>query len=234
MEALNDKNITMDDLFLTDKNGEYVINYVYIYNSGKCFWKVAKDPIFLGNLYKEIRNKYAQNKKFMLKEKFLEKLFCHQNFYIIAIIVVNSNYFMNELMEDLNSIKNSYSKMEIKTELEQRNISQMVQNIDYIINILDKISSKDLNNQKDMHFDFPQKIQEYTGIIFNDNCIKHLLLPDDPVKHSNARYNMYENSDRLACLVNNEDGIILNDRVFHFKGVNIDVDYKMKNNTQGS
>ena len=86
MEALNDKKINMEDLFQMDKNGEYVINYVYIYNSGKCFWKVAKDPYFLGDLYREIRNKYVQNKKFMLKEKFLEKLFCHQNFYIIAII----------------------------------------------------------------------------------------------------------------------------------------------------
>ena len=235
MEALNDKNITMDDLFQIDKNGEYVINYVYIYNSGKCFWKVAKDPIFLGNLYKEIRNKYAQNKKFMLKEKFLEKLFCHQNFYIIAIIVVNSNYFMKELMDDLNNIKGFYSKLEPnKSELEQRNLSQLLENVEYVINILEKISSKDINNQKDMHFDFPQKIQEYTGIIFNDNCVKHLLLPDDLLKHSNARYIIYENSDRLACLINKDDGIILNDRVFHFKGVNIDVDYKMKNTTQGS
>ena len=235
MEALNDKKINMEDLFQMDKNGEYVINYVYIYNSGKCFWKVAKDPYFLGDLYREIRNKYVQNKKFMLKEKFLEKLFCHQNFYIIAIIVVNSNTFVNELMEDLNSLRNSYFKLDqSRPQLEQKNINQMEQNIDYVINVLEKITSKDMDNQKDMHFDFPQKIQEFTGIIYNENCINHLLLPDDPLKHSNARYVMYENSDRLACLINDEDGIILNDRIFHFKGVNIDNDNKNRNVAQGS
>ena len=42
MEALNDKNITMEDLFQIDKNGQYVINYVYIYNSGNAFGKLLK------------------------------------------------------------------------------------------------------------------------------------------------------------------------------------------------
>ena len=160
MEALNGKNINLEDLFMTDKNGEYVINYVYIYNSGKCFWKVAKDPFFLSDLYRNIRNKFANNKKFMSKEKFLDNLFSHQNFYIIAILVVNSTNFVNELMEDLNNLKSHYSKIDPnKTELEQRNMNSMGQNINYVINILNKICNKDLNNQKDMHFDFPQKFQ---------------------------------------------------------------------------
>ena len=47
----------------------------------------------------------------------------------------------------------------------------MEQNIEYVIGILYKMSNKDLNNQKDMHFDFPQKFQEYTAIVFNNNCI---------------------------------------------------------------
>ena len=235
MEALNDKNITTEDLFQTDKNGDYVINYIYIYNSGKCFWKVARDPCFLGNLYREIRNRYAQNKRFMLKEKFLDNLFLHQNFYIIAIIVVNSNDFVEELMEDLNNLKAFYSQSDqSRNEIDARNINQMSQNINYVINILEKISNKDINNQKDMHFDFPQKNQEFTAIVFNDNCIKHLLLPDEPLKHSNTRYTMFENSDRLSCLVDQEDGIILNDRIFHFKGVNIEMDFKLKNTSQGS
>ena len=235
MEALNGKNINLEDLFMTDKNGEYVINYVYIYNSGKCFWKVAKDPFFLSDLYRNIRNKFANNKKFMSKEKFLDNLFSHQNFYIIAILVVNSTNFVNELMEDLNNLKSHYSKIDPnKTELEQRNMNSMGQNINYVINILNKICNKDLNNQKDMHFDFPQKFQEYTAIVFNDNCIKHILLPDDPIKHSNERYNMFENSDRLSCLIDEMDGIILNDRVFHFRGVNIENDYKSRSSGQGS
>ena len=235
-EALNDKIITTEDLFLTDKNGEYVINYIYIYNSGKCFWKVAKDPNFLANLYKEIRNRFAQNKKFMLKEKFLDNLFLHQNFYIIAIIVVNSINFEDELMEDLNNLKKFYSQYEQqnKNDIDTRNMYQISQNINYVINILEKLSNKDTINQKDMHFDFPQKIQELTGIVFNDKCIKHLLLPDEPLKHSNIRYTMFENSDRLACLIDEDDGIIMNDRVFHFKGINSDLGFKFRNSGQGS
>ena len=235
MEALEGKNVEIEDLFQVDKRGEYVINYVYIYNSGKCFWKVARDPIFLAKLYSEIRKRYAQNKKFMLKEKFLDNLFCHQNFYIIAILVVNSSTCYDELMEDLSNLRKFYSNVEPnKSELEQRNINQMEQNIEYVIGILYKMSNKDLNNQKDMHFDFPQKIQEFTGIVFNDNCTKHLLLPDDLFKHSNVRYLLYENSDRLSCLIDKEDGIILNDRVFHFKEVNLEIDYKMRSIGQGS
>ena len=237
MEALNEKNITTEDLFKEDKNGDYVINYVYIYNSGKCFWKVARDPYFLGNLYREIRNRYSQNKspKFLLKEKFLDNLFIHQNFYIIAIIVVNSSSFVNELMEDLNSLKNYYSQIEPnKSDIEQRNIMQMSQNINYVINIVEKLNSKDFNEQREMHFDFPQKLQEYTAIVFNSNCIKHIQLPDEHVKHLTTRLEMYENSDRLACLIDKENGIILNDQVFHYRGCNLDNEYRSRNSGQGS
>ena len=237
MEALNEKNITTEDLFKEDKNGDYVINYVYIYNSGKCFWKVARDPYFLGNLYREIRNRFSQNKnpKFLLKEKFLDNLFIHQNFYIIAIIVVNSSSFVNELMEDLNSLKNYYSQIEPnKSDIEQRNIMQMSQNINYVINIVEKLNSKDFNEQREMHFDFPQKLQEYTAIVFNSNCIKHIQLPDEHVKHLTTRLEMYENSDRLACLIDKENGIILNDQVFHYRGCNLDNEYRSRNSGQGS
>ena len=237
MEAINEKKITTEDLFLEDGNGEYVINYSYIYNSGKCFWKVARDPYFLGNLYREIRNKYSQNKgaKFLLKEKFLDNLFIHQNFYIIAIIVVNCSSFAKELLEDLNSLKNFYSQIEpSKSDIEQRSVMQMNQNINYVINIVEKLNNKDFNDQREMHFDFPQKLQEKTALVFNSNCIKHIQLPDDPIKHINKRLEMYENSDRLACLIDNEDGIILNDRVFHYKGFNLDNEFKSKGTGQGS
>ena len=76
-EALDNKNFTLEDLFQEDYNGDYVINYTYIYNSSNCFWKVAKDPHFLKKLYLKIREKYSENKgsKYILKEKFLENLF---------------------------------------------------------------------------------------------------------------------------------------------------------------
>ena len=237
MEALNEKKITTDDLFLEDGNGDYVINYVYIYNSGKCFWKVARDPYFLGDLYREIRNKYLQNKgsKFLLKEKFLDNLFIHQNLYIIAIIVVNCSSFTKELLEDLNSLKIYYSQIDQnKSDIEQRSVSQMNQNINYVINIVEKINGKDFNDQREMHFDLPQKLQEFTAVVFNSNCIKHIQLPDDPIEHINKRVEMYENSDRLACLIDKDNGIILNDRVFHYKGFNLDNEYKSKSSSQGS
>ena len=235
MEAINEKKITNDDLFLEDGNGEYVINYSYIYNSGKCFWKVARDPYFLGGLYKEIRTKQYKNSKFLVKEKFLENLFIHQNFYIIAIIVVNCSSFVQELLEDLNSLKSFYSQIEpSKSDIEQRSVLQMNQNINYVINIVEKLNSKDFNDQREMHFDFPQKLQEKTALVFNSNCIKHIQLPDDPIKHINKRLEMYENSDRLACLIDNENGIILNDRVFHYKGFNLDNEFKSKGTGQGS
>ena len=107
-------NINLEDLFQEDNNGDYVINYVYIYNSSQCFWKVAKDPEFLAELYKEIRKKYENNRcsKLSSKEKFLENLFIHQNFYVIASIVNNCNLFINELLEDLINLKNYYSQIE--------------------------------------------------------------------------------------------------------------------------
>ena len=236
MEAINEKKISIEDLFLEDNNGDYVINYAYIYNSGKCFWKVARDAYFLGDLYREIKNKYIQNKsgKYPLKESFLDNLFTHQNFYIIAIIVVNCSNFVNELLEDLNSLQNYYSQMEpSKSDLEKRNTTYMNQNISYIIDTIERLNSKDFNDQREMHFDFPQKLQEFTGIVFNSNCIKHIQLPDDPVEHIKRRVEMYENSDRLACLINKEDGIILNDRVFHYKGCNLE-DFSTKNSDRGS
>ena len=237
MEALNEKKITMDDLFLEDGNGDYVINYVYLYNSGMCFWKVARDPLFLGNLYREIRNKYAQNKsgKFLSKEKFLENLFIHQNLYIIAIIVLNCSTFVDELMEDLNSLNNYYSQVDSnKSDIEQKTVIQMNQNINYVLDIVEKYYSKENNGQGELNFDFPQKLQQFTAVVFNSNCLKHIQLPDDPVEHINRRVNMYENSDRLACLIDKDDGIILNDRVFHFKEFNIDKETIIKNMNQGS
>ena len=86
--ALNKMNTNLDDLFITDNKNNFVIDYVYIYNSNQCFFKVAKDPEFLSKLYKEIRIKYESiNKK---KENYLENLFIHQNIYSIAMLVINS------------------------------------------------------------------------------------------------------------------------------------------------
>ena len=232
-DALENLNITLDDLFKEDYNGDWVINYIYIYNSTQCFWKVAKDPSFLSKIYLAIREKSNDNKgsKYFLKEKFLENLFLHQNYFAIAVIVINSFSFANELMEDLNNLYYYYSKIyNYKEDVKQNGILQMKENINYVIDIVDKCIKVNYNqNVYSPQFNFPIKIQEFTAIVFNSNCKKHIQLPDDPVKHLTIRNEMYENSDRLACLIDQDsNGIILNDQVFHYKCVNNLDTYKKK------
>ena len=202
-DALDRIKFNLDDLFISDNNNNYVIDYVYIYNSNQCFFKVAKDSEFLSKLYKEIRIKYESiNKK---KESFLENLFIHQNIYSIAIIVINSKSLINELIEDLTNLKNFYDN----------DINKMNENINYALNI-----AKSLKEGKEysQQFIFPQKIRNYTAIVYNNNCIQHIKLPDEPLKHLLTRILMLENSDRLAWLIHTENnGILLNDQVCHYK-----------------
>jgi acetoin utilization deacetylase AcuC-like enzyme len=212
-DALEKIDINLDDLFQEDYNGDYVINYIYIYNANNCFIQVAKDYKLLGEIYCMTRKKYEENKggKYILKEKFLENLFLRQNFYAIGMLIINSLYFQKELMEDLESLNRYYSQIEkTQGEIEQNGIISMKENIKYAINIL----KKNKNNQP--QFKFPRKFQKKTGIIYNTNCIKHIKLPDDTVKHLTTRLEMFENSDRLACLIDGESGVILNDQIFHY------------------
>ena len=229
-DALDKININLEDLFQEDYNGDYVINYTYIYNASQCFFKVAKDPSFLTKIYLKIREKYSGNtgSKYILKEKFLENLFLHQNYYAIAVIVINSSSFMNELKEDLENLYNYYSKLyQNKEDIEQSGIIQMRENIKYVITFVNLLTRSSIGDSP--HFNFPIKTQEFTAIVFNRNCENHIKLPDDPVKHLTIRNEMYENSDRLACLIDKENnGIILNDQVFHFKCTNNINDYKNK------
>ena len=235
-DALDLIKYNLEDLFQEDYNGDYVINYIYIYNASQCFWKVAKDPICLCKLYLTIREKYNENKgeKYILKEKFLENLFLNQNYYSIAVIVINSSKFVSELLEDLVNLYNYYSGIsQSNTEIVQNGIIQMKENINYVINIVKVINSEEyLNRETEIpQFNFPFKSQQFTAFVFNSNNINHIKLPDDPVKHLTVRNEMYENSDRLACLIDQEkDGIILNDQVFHFQTLNnvLDDDYKKK------
>ena len=233
-EALDQIKYSLEDLFIEDYNGDYVINYTYIYKANQCFWKVAKDPISLCQLYLTIREKYTENKnsKYILKEKFLENLFLNQNYYCIAVIIINSAKFVSQLLEDLVNLYNYYSIIsQSNTEIEQNGSIQMRENIKYAIEMVKLINSEDyLNLDAEIpRFNFPFKSQQYTAFVFNSNNINHIKLPDDPVKHLTVRNEMYENSDRLACLIDQEkDGIILNDQVFHFQGTNNLSDDKKK------
>ena len=224
--ALKNININLNDLFAQDNNGDFVINYVYIYNSNQCFWKVAKDPEFLAKLYKEIRIRYENDKK--PKEEFLGNLFIHQDFYSIAIIAINCKQFIDELLEDLNNLKNFYSnEMNINNDNnnlnfydnnENKNIYNLSDNINYALEIVIFLKNGGEFSGK---FNFPQKIRYFSAIIYNYNCIQHIKLPEEPLKHLMTRISLFENSDRLACLIDTEkNGIILNDQVLHYeKGI---------------
>ena len=220
IHALDTININLDELFIQDNNGDFVINYVYIYNANNCFFKVAKDHEFLSKLYKEIRNRYEKNN--IPKEKFLENLFVHQNLYAIAIIIMNSKLFINELSEDFDNLKNFFNA-EINNDkdkdndlynTENKNIHNLIENINYAMEILNLIKTGGNFSGK---FSFPQKIRLHTGIIYNPKCIQHVKLPEEPLKHLMTRISMFENSDRLAILIDTEkNGIVLNDQVLHY------------------
>ena len=214
--ALEKIEINKEDLFQEDYNGDYVINYVYIYNAINCFMKVCKNDELLGDIYCLTRKKYEENKggKYILKEKFLENLFLRQNFYVISLIICNCKTFYKELMEDLDNLSKYYSQIDkTQDEIEQKGIINIKENVNYSIKTL----KENFKEKKNFQFKFPEKISNKTGIIYNSNCIKHIKLPDDTVKHLTTRLEMFENSDRLACLIDDKRGVILNDQIFYFK-----------------
>ena len=218
--ALDKIKIDLNSLFIQDNNGDFVINYVYIYNSNNCFWKIAKDPENLAQMYKEIRVKYEKNN--IPKENFLGKLFIHQNFYAIAIIAVNCKQFIDELLEDLNNLKDFYSgEISVNKNIpgynksESKDIYNLSDNLNYALEIVNNMKKRSDFEGK---FNFPQKIRYFSAIVYNYGCIQHIKLPEEPVKHLMARISIFENSDRLAGLIDTEkNGIILNDQVLHYE-----------------
>ena len=164
-EALEKIDINIEDLFQEDYNGDYVINYIYIYNANNCFFKVASDYNILSDIYRLIRKKYEENKggKYILKEKFLENLFLRQNFYAIGILIINSRYFEKELIDDLYNLSKYYSQIDkSQSEIEQFGINNMKENINYAMETM-----KTINKINNFQFRFPGRFEKKTGIIFN-------------------------------------------------------------------
>ena len=216
--ALNNIEINLDDLFIKDNNDDFVINYVYIYNANQCFFKVAKDSEFLSKLYKHIRTHYEKNNK--PKENFLENLFIHQNFYTIAFILINCRLFIDELIEDLINLKNFYSEENFlsnqnheNNNISEKNVYKINDNINYALDIANNLKNGIEFRGK---FNFPQKIKFFTGIIYNLSCVQHIKLPEEPLKHIMTRISLFENSDRLSMLIDNENGVVLNEQVLHY------------------
>ena len=225
-EALNYVNIQIEDLFVEDNNGDYAINYIYLYNAENCFWKVAKDPNFLRDIYITVRQKYKSNESvhFSREEKFMENLFLYQNYKIIATIIINCRSFSSEIIKDLHKLLNNYSQLinDESINIERKDIENMLGNITYIMQYLQFISmNKNIENNIQFKFPYIKPICK-TAIIYNKDCINHIKLPEnDIIKHMKHRKRLFENSDRLSCLINEENGIILNDQIFNCRNENL-------------
>ena len=210
-EALINKNIELEELFIEDNNGIFALNYMYIFNAENCFWKIIKNPVMLKNLYITAREKYKKNKSINSsgEHKFLENLFIYGNYNIIGIMVLNCEAFFNEILEDLNTIYLNYSSLrkDDSINFENNDIIFMLRNIEYLKTFL--------NQNSNISLDFSKKNVSKTAIVYNRDCINHIKLPDNnPIKHYKKRNKLFENSDRLSCLINEENGIMLNDQIF--------------------
>ena len=237
-EALEGLEIQLDDLFIEDNNGEFALNYICRFNAEDCFWNIVKkNNNFLRNVYVTARQKYKSSKNSDLckEEAFLENLFIYKNEKIIRILAINSLSIFQELYIDLQKIREKYSEL-INNELrnhEQNNINKIIDYIDYTLSFLESLrqhANGILYNLS--QFDFPFKNPNFkTAIVYNKDCINHIKLPDnDPIKHYKKKDKLFENSDRLSCLINDDDGILLNNKIFNFvnefTNYDIDIDYK--------
>ena len=215
-EALDNIEIDMEDLFIEDNNGEFALSYTYIYNDYECFFKIIKDTEKLKNLYVTARQRYkvSRGSDICAEEKFLENLLIYRNEKIIKILVVYNQYISQELFIDLNKIKEKYQKSK-NDESKNFNIQQcdtrtLLANIELILNHINI-------NQNINYENLPKEIYK-TAIVYNRNCINHIKLPDNnPIKHFKQRNKFFENSDRLSCLINEDDGIMLNEQIFNNK-----------------
>ena len=210
-EALENINIDIKNLFDTDNNGDFVINYVYIYNSKSCFYKIVNGFGELKILYLEIRNRF-QNHMNLKKQNFLENCFLHHSFDIIGFLVLNSFGFAEEIMEDINSIKDDYEYFENDT-------FPFSKSVYYNAIVANECIKKMINNELDRRsykFDFKYDIGK-TAILYDSDCIKHIQLPEDPIKHMQKRAELFENSDRLACLISEHNGVIFSDVLYNSK-----------------
>ena len=221
--ALDGIDILLDDLFVEDDSGEFALNYIYKFKSEECFFKIAKDNNTLRNIYITARqkNKLSKNIDLCKEEKFLESLFLYRNDNIIQILAVNSQSIFQELYFDLNIIREKYNQLannEIKNN--QYDIFYISKYIDYTLSYLDynRQSNNSLINNVIM-FDFNLKKEFYfTAIVYNKDCINHLKISEkDPIKYHKKRSELFENSDRLSCLINEEEGIIVNNQIFNYK-----------------
>ena len=211
--ALESVDYSFDDLFAIDNNGDYVINYAYIYNSNQCFFKLSKNYDDIQKLYLTIREKYSKNPDihYIRKEKFLENCLIHHAFQIIGFLILNCLKFKNEIKEDLDNILNYYSGLH-KEFPENEGISNIYFNTKASIENWESLELV-IANEVSLQFNY-KYVTRKTALIYNKDNILHIQLPEEPVKHFSRRAEMFENSDRLSCLVAPDKGIIVSDFLY--------------------
>ena len=211
--ALESIDYSFDDLFAIDNNGDYVINYAYIYNSNQCFFKLSKNYDDIQKLYLTIRDKYSKNPDihYIRKEKFLENCLIHHAFQIIGFLILNCLKFKNEIKEDLDNILKYYSGLH-KEFPENEGISNIYFNTKASIENWESLELV-IANEVSLQFNY-KYVTRKTALIYNKDNILHIQLPEEPVKHFSRRAEMFENSDRLSCLVAPDKGIIVSDFLY--------------------
>ena len=215
-KALSDikinNNIDLNDLFVEDNMGQYAINYLIIYDAYECFCAVIETEENLARIYFIIRNKSTESNisSFQGEEKFLESLLLYKNFRTLSVLIKFGIIFQNVLFEDLKIIYNKYITLlnensDNKDNQDNISINEIIY---YVENFLKCFPlSKDHNTPLNLNYN-------KTAIIYNKDCINHIKLSDkDRIKHYDQRSKLIENSDRLSCLIDEEEGIMLNNEV---------------------
>ena len=207
-EALNSNIvIELDDLYVEDNSGQFAINYIYLYDSYECFFSLVLTSDNLINIYTNTRNKFKESKILFLsgEEKFFENLLIYKNIRIIRLLMNLGLLIQNELNQDLNIIYSKYiTLMNEKQQKENDNLhdTNELNNMVLFIQSLYQNAIPELEYNK-------------TAIVYNKDCINHIKLPEkDPIKHYNKKNKIIENSDRLSCLIDEEDGIMLNNSFY--------------------
>ena len=212
-EALKGINVLINELFKIDNNGDYVINYAYKYNSIDSFVQIIQNFQSLKELYLKIReeSKLNQGLHYKREEVFFENCIIHHAYGIIGFIVLNCFGFDNEVKYDMEAIIKRYSNITHIVEERFYGINSIYYNALIAHKSWERLHSKNNINREEFKFDFKNEIRK-TGIIYNNNCLFHLELPDDNIKRIKRKKEIKDDPDRFNVLISeNKNGILNND-----------------------
>ena len=214
-EALKGTDILIEELFKIDNNGDYVINYLYKYNSKDSFNQICLNFQNLQELYLKIREESKLNKGLYYKreEVFFEKCAIHHAYDIMGFIVLNSSGFDNEIKKDMESIMKRYSNInDNDTEDGTYGLNSIYYNVSIAYNNWEKYHLRSNKNKGQFKFDFKFNVRK-TCIVYNKNCLSHLNF-DDLNKIHKKKIQLKDIPDRFSVLINDKEEGILNNNIF--------------------